>query len=162
MKLNKNSEIVKFEVHAEAYHSGAVAYGEFYVPKEILGKYEKPKDELVTYIYELDGKHSETRADIVEVEGTLGEFADKGRPDISIQEYMDETLEEEIGMFYDFEDDDFVKIQKLNDKLEELMETSTSTVELTEDLTIEGVLVNKGSKVTYTIKNNELDGDIEL
>lgn len=162
MKLNENSKIVEFGVYVEAYHSGAIAYGTLYVPKEVLDNYEDPKDDLVTYIYELDGKHSETRAEIQKAEGTLGEFVGKGHPDISIQEDMDETLEEEVGMFYEFEHDDIVRIQKLNDKMEELMEASTNTVELSEDLIIEGILVSKGSEVTYTTRDTQSNINIEL
>jgi hypothetical protein len=56
-------EYVKLTIDVEGYWSGSTYYEEVFLPKEV---WEDIKDniQMYTYICELDGKHSEVKADI--------------------------------------------------------------------------------------------------
>jgi hypothetical protein len=56
-------EYIRLSVDVEGYYSGSTYHEEVFLPKET---WEEIKDniQMHTYIYELDGKHSEVKADI--------------------------------------------------------------------------------------------------
>lgn len=56
-------EYIRLTLDVTAYYSGNSYYEEVFLPKEV---WEEIKDniQMYTYIYELDGKHSEVKADI--------------------------------------------------------------------------------------------------
>jgi hypothetical protein len=56
-------EYIKLSIDVEGYYSGSTYYEEVFLPKEV---WEEIKDniQMHTYIYELDGKHSEVKANI--------------------------------------------------------------------------------------------------
>jgi|GEM_PF-5945352 len=56
-------EYVRLSVDVTAYYSGNTYYEEVFLPKEV---WDEIKDEMsmYIYIYELDGKHSEVKAEI--------------------------------------------------------------------------------------------------
>jgi len=64
MKFNKDSKVVCIFASAEAYHSGATAYGELYIPYEYYKKNEEKLEKLTVYVHELDGKHSEIECEM--------------------------------------------------------------------------------------------------
>lgn len=57
-------ELSVVKVFAEGYHSGAVIEEEFIVSREKGNELEKVLDKIDYYVYELNGKHSETLAEV--------------------------------------------------------------------------------------------------
>jgi hypothetical protein len=130
-------EYVKLTIDVEGYWSGSTYYEEVFLPKEA---WEEIKDniQMHTYICELDGKHSEVKADIEveeynEVQLALYQPAQSDDGEdlfYHVYEYLDEDkydrsylmkIQEEVGS-YSQVDTMRIKFNKKNkDKIMELL-----------------------------------------
>ena len=91
--------LVKIEMYARGYYSDSEVSETVYIKQESYEKMKEEIDEINIWIYELDGKHSEVKADI--------EITTISQEDVNSEDYT-EYLEEDnyrliehIGEVYD-------------------------------------------------------------
>jgi len=153
MKFNKNSKIVKVSAYAEGYYSGAIAYGELYIPHEFYEENKEKLSNLTVYVSELDGKHSEVSCDIEFEEIIVSDVLEMTNEPYEQDRDIDEKL------FYRFCDtlclsDEGSDI--INDfsngilSLEKVFTTEKIKFNLSKDTIIDDVLVPKGTLIHFT------------
>ena len=159
MIFNKDTVVVKIEGIAEAYYSGAVAYGKIFVPEEQFSENKYDVENAEFGVDELDGKHSYTEGTLSYATGTIEQFVNEEESEHSNSH--DDLL---LDMFADRLDISWEDLRELNKAIENLSTREEKQVKLTEDVTIEGTLIPKGTELKYTmISTEDLEGfEIEI
>ena len=151
VKVNKDTIMIKIEGSADAYYSGASAYGSILVPKSEV--YMPGLESLSFSVSELDGKHSETEGEIKISEGTLEQFVNEPKSDFEEEnDYFDYLLDNVIEIL---EDINYNSLEKMSEEINKLSIREEVSVKLTEDLVIEGEKFPKGVILTYSKFDNE-------
>lgn len=153
MKFNLNSEIVRISAYGEGYYSGATAYGEAYLPKEIYDLHKEQLCDLSVYVGDLDGKHSEVECDI---DFETLKMRDLLLEDSNTNDYDREIDDDIIYRICKFINMPHVELSKFNNAitlLEKYPEFEEVEITLTNDTTIEETLVPKGTKIVFERKS---------
>lgn len=161
MKFNNKSTLVKVIAHAEGY-SGSQAYGECYMPYEI---YEANQDKIVNMIIivdDLDGEYSLARCSIEVEIYKLNKLLAKGPTDpanINNMMEIDELLYESLAALLSGKPcpvywPKFLKLQEFTTKVNDFITPQTIELTLDRDTLINGFLIEAGSVINITKKEN--------
>ena len=153
MKFNKESKIVKISAFAEGCYSGATAYGELYMPYDFYLKNKENLGDLVVYVGELDGKHSEVECDIDFEEMIIHEYLSSSSTDYD--EY-DNTIDEhlyfklcDIFNLNDEQGDVLSGFSNTIDGLEKINNIEVIEITLTKDTNIENINIKEGTVICF-------------
>lgn len=167
MKFNKESKFAKVEAYGLGKYSGSEVLGGCYIPLNLYLENKDKIDNVELVIYELDGKYSETYCDmsveILTLEEIIkyeGKYHKAQNVDESLYERVLDVIKDSDIIEYAFAS--FNNLSQLNDKIKELLKTSTKTITLTKDTVIEGVTISKGTLLEYAITNCNLDFEIKV
>lgn len=160
MKFTPSSKLVRISAYTEAYYSGATAYGEIYIPEEIFEKHKGNLLNITMYVYELDGKHSETECNIDFANLSLSELLANGSSSYehSHSVCLYERLIEEVC---DLVDVDYETLLSFNEKLPIGLfpEAEKCKIVLKDTHTIEGILLHEGTLIHFEKKNPPIPND---
>jgi len=166
MKFTKNTKVVEIETYAAGYYSGAEAYGVIYVPKEFYEKHKSVIDGLKLGVSELDGKHSYTECDLSITEQTIEEFAKRNSEviDNGLIENITYNMLGEINNELEYVEREALAkiIEDLTNQIIKLYKVEIKAIRLTEDVIIQGNQIPKGTSLTYEIKNDLNNLEIEV
>lgn len=155
MIFNKDTVVVKIEGVAKGYYSGAVAYGKIFVPEE---KFSADEYENTQFgVDELDGKHSYTEGLMFYNTGTIEQFVNEEE-----SEHYNSHDDLLLDMFADRLDISWGDLVDLNKAIENLSTREKKQVLLTEDVTIEGNLIPKGTELKYSVISTEGLDDFKM
>lgn len=117
-------EYIKLSIDVEGYWSGSTYYEEVFLPKEV---WEEIKDDIQmhTYICELDGKHSEVKADI-DVDEWTEEQLTRYLPS---QSKDGENLFDHVYEYLDEDKYDNSYLMKIQEEVESFSKIETMTIE---------------------------------
>jgi len=164
MKFNKNLKVVRISASAEAYYSGATAYGELYIPYEYYEKNKEKLKGLTVYVHELDGKHSELECEINFAYFTIEEVL-KIKDNRDENKNLDEYLLDNFCYKLDLDDIECEMIEDFSNGLlglEKISVTEEMEIVLSQDTIIEGITIPKGTVIKYNINvDNEITDDWE-
>ena len=157
MILTKDTVVVKVEGLAEAYYSGAVAYGKIFVPEEQFSENKYDVENAKFDIDELDGKHSHTKGELSYETGTIEQFVNEEE-----SEHYNSHDDLLLDMFADMLYISWGDLVDLNKAIESLSTREKKQVLLTEDVTIEGNLIPKGTELKYSVISTEGLDDFKM
>lgn len=157
MIFNKDTVVVKIEGFAEAYYSSSTAYGKIFVPEEQFSENKHAVENTEFGVHELDGKHSYTEGTLSYTTGTIEQFANEKESEHS-NSHADSLFE----MFADTLNINWESLINLNETIENLSTHEEKQIKLTEDVTIEGNLIPKGTELKYTEVSTEGLEDLEI
>lgn len=164
MKITKNTKIVMITAYGEAYYSGSVAYGRFYMPLDAYEKYQENIDEVRVFAFELDGKHSEMELDIDFEHMTVGDILLNGHEDVDCNadysdclcESIEDALYEDISEPYRKR---LVNFDLEMHRLSPLKKTVTKKVTLPVDITVGEDVIKKETEVAISYEKTTSDID---
>lgn len=146
--FNNNTKLAKVNAYATGYYSQAETSGHIYLPVEIYEKYKRTIDKTSIYVSELDGKHSQTEADIEVQIDTLENFVNDREYDSynnlldSIADYVADSLGSDVND----------TISEFTELIDKLAKKERMYVVTDKPVTINGTEIPANVKLEFLVK----------